>query len=99
MSLAEFEWNQNTLTQKEFQNAAELQPIKSHFSNLIEYEFGQEIDDGIIKANKALKKFSKGDMNMSAYLQMASIEDIILDDKHITIKTKLSGKVNANIGL
>ena len=80
-------------------DAAELEPIRSYFSNLIAYEFGPKIDDGIIKVNKALKKFSKGDMNMSAYLQMASIEDIIIDDKHITVNTKLSGKVNANIGL
>jgi hypothetical protein len=80
-------------------DAAELEPIKSHFSNLIKYEFGEKIDKGIIKANKALKMFSKGDTNISAFLQMASIEDIILNEKHITINTKLSGKVNANIGL
>lgn len=80
-------------------DAAELEPIRSYFSNLIAYEFGPKIDDGIIKVNKALKKFSKGDVNMSAYLQMASIENIIIDDKHITINTKLSGEVNANIGL
>lgn len=80
-------------------DAAELEPIKSHFSNLIEYTFGSKIDEGIIKANKALKKFSKKDMNISAYLQMATIEDIIINEKHITINTKLSGTVNANIGL
>lgn len=80
-------------------DAAELEPIKSHFSNLIKYEFGPKIDKGIIKANKALKVFSKGDTNISANLQMASIEDIMLDEKHITIHTKLSGKVNASIEL
>ena len=80
-------------------DAAELEPIKSYFSSLIAYKFGPKIDDGIIKANKALKKFSKGDINMSSYLQMASIEDIMINEEHITINTKLSGKVNANIGL
>lgn len=80
-------------------DAAELQPIKSHLSNLIEYKFGQKIDDGIIRANKALKTFSKDDLNLSASLEMASIEDIMLNEKHITINTKLSGKVNAHIGL
>ena len=80
-------------------DAAELEPIKSYFSSLMEYEFGPKIDDGIIKANKALKKFSKGDMNISAYLQVASIEEIMINEEHITIHTKLSGKVNANIGL
>lgn len=80
-------------------DAAELQPIKSHFSDLIKYKFGKKIDDGIFKANEALKKFSKEDINMSANLQMASIEDIIINEKHITINTKLSGIVNANIGL
>lgn len=78
-------------------DVAELEPIKSYFSSLIAYQFGPKIDDGIIKANKALKKLSKGDMNMSAHLQVASIEDIMINEKHITINTKLSGKVNANI--
>jgi len=80
-------------------DVAELQPIKTHFSNLIEYAFGQKIDDGIIKANKALKAFSKDELNVSGFLQMASIEDIVLNEKHMTINTKLSGKVNATIGL
>ena len=80
-------------------DAAELQPIKSHFSDLIEYKFGQKIDDGIIKANKALKTFSKDNLNLSASLEMAAIEDILLNETHITINTKLSGKVNANIRL
>jgi len=78
-------------------DAAELEPIKSYFCSLLEYEFGPKIDEGIIKINKALKKFSKGDMNMSAHLQMASIEDIMINEEHITIHTKLSGKVYANI--
>jgi len=80
-------------------DAAKLEPIESYFSSLMKYEFGPKIDDGIIKANKALKKFSKDDMNISAYLQMASIEDIVINEEHITIHTKLSGKVHANIGL
>ena len=80
-------------------DAAELQPIKSHFSDLLKYKFGQKIDEGIIKANKALKKFTKEDVNMSAYLHMASIEGIMINEEYITINTKLSGEVNANIGL
>ena len=52
-----------------------------------------------IKSFYALKKFSKEDVNMSAYIHMASIENIIINEKHITIYTKLSGIVNANIGL
>ncbi|MDQ7047086.1 MAG: DUF4403 family protein [Sulfurovum sp.] len=80
-------------------DAAEWEPIKYYFSTLMQYEFGPKIDNGIIKANKALKKFSKGDMKLSAYLQIASIENIIINEKHITIHTKLSGKVNIDIGL
>lgn len=80
-------------------DAAELKPIQSYFSDLIKYEFGQKIDDGIIKANNALKAFSKDDLNLSASLEIASIEDIILSEKHITVNTKLSGTVNASIGL
>ncbi len=80
-------------------DTSELEPIQSYFSNLVIYEFGQKIDDGIIEANKAFKTFSKDDFNLSGSLEMASIEDIVLNEKHITINTKLSGKVNATIGL
>ena len=80
-------------------NAADIQLLKSYFTNLMKFEFGEKIDDGVIKANKALKSFSKGDINISAHLQMASIEDLIVNEHKITINTKLSGLVNANIGL
>lgn len=80
-------------------NAADIQLLKSYFTNLMKFEFGEKIDDGIIKANKALKSFSKGNINISAQLQMASIENLIVNEHKITINTKLSGLVNANIGL
>jgi len=80
-------------------NVAELQAIKSHFSNLIHYAFGSKIDKHVIKANRALKQLSKGNINMSASLEVASIEDIHLQEEYIIIHTKLSGTVNANVGL
>lgn len=80
-------------------NAADIQLLKSYFTNLMKFKFGEKIDDGVIKVNKALKSFAKGDINISAHLQMASIEDLIVKEHKITINTKLSGLVNANIGL
>lgn len=80
-------------------DTAQIQPIQSYFSHLIEYEFGQKIDDGIIKANQALTKLSKDALNLSASLQMASIDTITLNEEHIVIHTKLSGKVHAAIEL
>jgi len=80
-------------------DAAELDAIKSHFSDLIKYEFGSKIDDNIMKANLALKQLSKGNINISAFLEVASIEDIIIHEEHITINTKLSGTVKADVRL
>lgn len=80
-------------------DTAQIQPIQSYFSNLITYKFGQKIDNGILKANKALKKLSKDALNLSASLEMASIDDITLNEEHIVINTKLSGTVNAAIEL
>jgi len=80
-------------------NTTELKPLQSYFANLIKFEFGQKIDDGINKANKALRKFSTNDVNISTHLQIASIEEVVLNDKHITFNTRLTGKVNASIGL
>lgn len=80
-------------------NTTELKPLQSYFANLIKFEFGEKIDDGIAKANKAFERYSKNDVNVSTQLQVASIENVVLNDKHITFNTKLSGKVNASIGL
>ncbi len=80
-------------------DAAELQAIKSHFSDLIKYKFGPKIDDNIMKANLALKQLSKGNINMSAFLEVASIENIRLHEEYITVNTKLSGTVKADVDL
>ena len=80
-------------------NAADIQLLKSYFTDLMKFEFGEKIDAGVIKANKALKSYSKGDINISAHLQMASIEDLTVNEDKITINTKLTGLVTANIGI
>lgn len=82
-----------------FVDAAEIAPIQSYFESLITYEYGQKIDGGIKKINKALKEISKGFLSVSGRLNTATIEDIMINEDHITINTKLSGKVHANIGL
>lgn len=78
---------------------AELQPIQSYFENLIKYEFGPKIDESIIKANNALNKFSKDDLNVSGSVEMLSVEHITINKEDILIHTTLSGIVNANVGL
>ena len=80
-------------------DAAELEPLSSYFTTLMKFEFGNKIDDAVIQANKALSSFSKDDLTVSASLHMASIDDLKINDEKITIHTKLSGVVNANIGL
>lgn len=79
-------------------DAAELRPIQSYFESLIEYEFGQKIDESIVKANESLN-ISQDDINVSAHLEMLSVESIMVNEKDITINTELSGVVNANTGL
>lgn len=80
-------------------DAATLDPLSSYFATLMEFEFGKKIDDAVIRANEALSSFSKDDLTVSASLHMASIDDLRINDEKITINTKLSGVVNANIGL
>ena len=80
-------------------DATEFEPISSYFAGLMEFKFGKKIDDAVIKVNKALSSFSKDDLTVSASLHMASIDDLKINDEKITINTKLSGVVNANIGL
>jgi len=80
-------------------NVADVKLLKTYFTSLMKFEFGGKIDEGVIKANKALKSLSKGNINISANLQMVSIEDLVVKESKITINTKLSGLVNANIEL
>jgi len=80
-------------------DASELELLSSYFATRINFEFGQKIDDAIIKTNNAISSFSKNNLTISAYLHIASIDGLILDYNKITIYTKLSGVVNANIGL
>ena len=80
-------------------SAAQMEPLTSYVASLMKFEFGEKVDESILKANEALENFSKRDLNLSARLEMASIEDLIINEKEITINTKLSGVVNANIEL
>ena len=80
-------------------NAAQMEPLTAYVASLMKFEFGEKVDESIVKANEALKNFSKDDMNLTAHLEMASIEDLMINEEEITINTKLSGVVNANIEL
>ena len=80
-------------------DAAELAPIQSYLESLVKYNYGKKIDEGIVKANKALNGLSQGDLNVSGRLESATIEDIIVNEKDITINTHLSGLLDANAGL
>ncbi len=80
-------------------DAAELGPVQSYLRSLIKFDYGEKIDKSIVKANKALNQVSQGDLNITGHLERATIEDISINEKDITITTKLYGKVNANIGL
>ena len=80
-------------------DASELELLSSYFATRVNFEFGQKVDDAIVKTNNAISSFSKNNLTVSAYLQIASIDGLILDYNKITVYTKLSGVVNANIGL
>ncbi len=80
-------------------DAAELAPIQSYLKGLIKFDYGEKIDEGIVKANKALNEVSQGDLNVTGRLETATVEDITINEKDITITTHLSGVLNASAGL
>jgi hypothetical protein len=80
-------------------DAAELAPVQSYLESLVRYDYGGKIDEGVMKANKALNEVSQGDLNLTGRLEKATIEDIIINEKDITIDTHLSGVLDANAGL
>jgi hypothetical protein len=80
-------------------DAAELAPIQSYLEGLVKFDYGKKIDEGIVKANKSLNEVSQGDLNVTGRLEKATVEDITINEKDITITTKLSGVLDANAGL
>ena len=80
-------------------DAAELAPIQSYLKGLVKFDYGEKIDEGIVKANKALNEVSQGDLNVTGHLESATVEDITINEKDITITTHLSGVLNASAGL
>ena len=80
-------------------DAAELAPIQSYLESLVKFDYGKKIDEGIVKANKALNEVSQGDLNVTGRLETATVEDITINEKDITITTHLSGVLDASAGL
>lgn len=80
-------------------DAAELAPIQSYLQSIVKFDYGEKIDEGILKANKALNEVSQGDLNVTGRLETATVEEIMINEKDITINTHLSGVLDANAGL
>ena len=80
-------------------DAAELAPIQSYLESLVKFDYGKKIDEGIVKANKSLTTVSQGDLNVTGRLENATVEDITINEKDITITTHLSGVLDASAGL
>ena len=80
-------------------DASSLDLLSEHLRKLTNFKFGKRLDKAIIKANKSLKNVSVNNVKITTSLQIASIDDIKINEKDITITTKLSGIVNAKIEL
>ena len=80
-------------------DTAELAPIQSYLEGLVKFDYGKKIDEGVVKANKSLNEVSQGDLNVTGRLEKATVEDITINEKDITITTKLSGVLDASAGL
>ena len=66
---------------------------------LVKFDYGEKIDECIVKANKSLNEVSQGDLNITGRLENATVEEITINEKDITITTKLSGVLDASAGL
>jgi len=80
-------------------DAAGLAPIQSYLEDLVEFDYGEKIDKGIVQGNKALSEISQGDLNVTGRLETTTVEDITINEKDITITTRLSGVLDASVEL
>lgn len=80
-------------------DVAGIKVVRDHIARQIVFKYGSKLDNGVIKANKALNITTKGGVKVSAYLQKAAIDKLSINDSHLKIDTKLFGVVSASIGL
>lgn len=80
-------------------DAAGIDVVRDHLAHQIEFSYGQKLEDGIIEANKALNIITIDGIKLSASLQKADLEKLLVNDKNLRIDTKLSGVISASIGL
>lgn len=80
-------------------DAAGLAPIQSYLEDLVAFDYGEKIDEGIVQVNKALSEISQGDLNVTGRLETTIVEDITINEKNITITTRLSGVLDASVEL
>jgi hypothetical protein len=80
-------------------DTAELAPIQSYLEGLVKFDYGKKIDEGVVKANKSLNEVSQGDLKVTGRLEKATVEEITINEKDITITTELSGVLDANARL
>lgn len=76
-----------------------LDPLKSYFSDLLQYRFGAKIDKQLQKANESMKEISKKHFKISANLDTVEIEGIDIAKDLMTVYTELSGIVSVDIDL
>ena len=81
-------------------DVAGIKFIRDYLARQIAFKYGSKIDDGVAKVNESLNNITTREgIKVSASLQNTAIEQLTVNDNDIRIDTKLSGVVNASIGL
>lgn len=80
-------------------NISAIDPLKSYFIDLLEYNFGARIEKELQNANESIKEVSRKYFTISANLDTASIKNIKLNKESMTIHTELSGIVSVDVDI
>ena len=101
LSVDKFEYNSSTSSKlfDSLVDVAGIKAVREHLARQIVFAYGAKLDNGVAKANKALNMSTKDGVKVSASLESAAIEKVLVNDGNLRIDTKLSGIVNASIGL
>ena len=95
----EYHSNTNSFLFDRLVDISGLEPIRNLISGKMKYEFSQNVDDLVKRANAAFNMTSKNGVNLSALVEFVSILQLTINEENIQIDTELSGVVNATIGL
>ncbi|KMT63984.1 DUF4403 family protein [Catenovulum maritimum] len=78
-------------------SVARIEMIREYIKQKARYSFGDKVDEGIAKVNKALNKPTDKDVKVLALLENISVDNLVVNQDSLVVDTRLSGLVSVKV--